>query len=107
MGVLGCLVTARTKELAIRAAIGAKPGSLVRLVMGQGLVPVAAGLVAGLVATRWASGFAETQLFAVDTTGAASLFVTLAIVVTASATAALLPSGRAGRIDPIGALRSE
>jgi predicted permease len=97
VGVMGSLVASRTKELAVRAAIGATPGSLVRLVVRQGLVPVAAGVVAGLVATRWASRFAEAQLFAVDTTG----------VVGATLAATVVPARRAGRVDPVSALKSE
>jgi ABC-type antimicrobial peptide transport system permease subunit len=104
---MGSLVASRTKELAVRAAIGATPGSLVRLVVRQGLVPVAAGVVAGLLATRWASRFAEAQLFAVDTTGVAALVTTTAVVVTAALAATVIPARRAGRVDPVTALKSE
>lgn len=107
VGVLGCLVAARTRELAVRAAIGATPASLVRLVIRQGLAPVAAGVVAGLVATRWASGFAEAQLFAVDTSGVGAIVMTVVAVLTAALVAAWIPSRRAGRIDPVVALRAE
>lgn len=107
VGVMGSLVVSRTKELAVRAAIGATPASLVRLVVRQGLVPVAAGVVVGLVATRWASRFAEAQLFAVDTTGVAALATTTAVVFTAALAAAVIPSRHAGRVDPVVALKAE
>jgi hypothetical protein len=107
VGVMGSLVASRTKELAVRAAIGATPGSLVRLVVRQGLSPVIAGVVVGLVATRWASRFAEAQLFAVDTTGVAAFATTTVVVFAAALAAAVIPSRRAGRVDPVVALRSE
>lgn len=107
VGVLGCLVAARTRELAVRAAIGATPGSLARLVIRQGMVPVAVGIIAGLIATRWAAGFAEAQLFVVDTQGAGALVTTAAAVIVAALVAAWIPSRRAGRIDPVVALRAE
>lgn len=106
-GVLGALVASRTKELAVRAAIGATPGSLVRLVIRQGLVPVAVGIIVGLIATRWAAGFAEAQLFAVDTQGVGALVTTTAAVMVAALAAAWIPSRRAGRIDPVVALRAD
>ncbi len=107
IGVMGSLVAARTKELAVRAAIGATPGALVRLVVRQGLVPVTFGVVVGLIATRWAAGFAEAQLFAVDTSGATALVSTALVVCVAALVAALIPARRAGRADPVVALRAE
>jgi hypothetical protein len=107
VGVVGFLVAARTRELGIRAVIGATPGSLVRLVVAQGLVPVAAGLVAGLIATRWASQLAEAQLFEVDTEGVGTLMLTAAVILIATVAAAWFPARRAGRVDPIVVLRAE
>ena len=66
-GVVAFLIAARTHEMGIRMAIGATPRSLVGLMVRQTLVPVGAGLVLGLMATRWVSQLAEQQLFKVET----------------------------------------
>jgi putative ABC transport system permease protein len=107
VGVVGNLVASRTKELAVRAAVGATPMRLILLIVGQVIVPVSSGVAIGLVGTRWASGFAEAQLFAVDTTGVTALASTVAVVLAAALVAALVPSRRAGRVDPVVALRAE
>ena len=107
VGVVGFLVVARERELGIRAAIGATPGSLVRLVIGQSLVPVGVGVAIGLMATRWASRLAEAQLFDVDTKGAATLAITAGVIVITAIAAAWLPSRRAGRVDPVIILRAD
>jgi predicted lysophospholipase L1 biosynthesis ABC-type transport system permease subunit len=106
-GVVGCLVAARARELAVRAALGGTPEALVVLVVRQGLVPVAVGLVAGLVATRWARGFAEAQFFAVDATGWTALAMTTGVVVLTSLVAVWVPSRRVARIDPTSALKAD
>ena len=107
MAALGSLIASRARELAVRAAMGATPGSLMRLTASQALAPVLVGMAAGLVATRWAAGFAEAQLFAVDTTGAAGLLVTVAIVSFAALVAVLIPSRKAMRADPAAVLKGE
>jgi hypothetical protein len=106
-GVVAFVVASRSKEMGIRVAIGAEPRALVRMMVWQALVPVGAGLAAGLLATRWLAGFAEAQLFNVNTSdpttlAAASLTVTVAAVI-----AAWLPARRASRVDPVVVLKAE
>ncbi|HET9369433.1 MAG TPA: ABC transporter permease [Vicinamibacterales bacterium] len=105
--VIAFLVAARTKELGIRMAIGAEPGSLVRHVIRQALLPVGVGLVAGLAMTRWLAKFAESQLFKVQTDDPWTLALASIVVVVAALVAAWLPARRAARVNPIVALRTE
>jgi predicted permease len=107
VGVIGFLVVSRTRELAIRTAIGATPESLTRMVVRQGLVPVVAGLIAGLIATHWAGRLAEAQLFKVDTKDMTTIVLTAIVVIVTTVIAAYLPSRRAARVNPVEVLRTE
>ncbi|HVW03812.1 MAG TPA: ABC transporter permease [Vicinamibacterales bacterium] len=107
VGVIGFLVVSRTRELAIRTAIGATPESLTRMVVRQGLVPVVAGLIAGLIATHWAGRLAEAQLFKVDTKDATTIALTAIVVIVTTVIAAYVPSRRAARVNPVDVLRTE
>jgi predicted permease len=106
-GVIAFLVTFRTHEMGIRLSIGATPRSLVALMVSQALLPVIAGLLIGLAATRWLSRFAEAQLYEVDTRDPFTLAVAASTVVVAAIIAAYLPARHASRVDPMIALRTE
>jgi len=106
-GVLVYLVGQRTRELAVRRAIGAAPGDVVRLVMGHGLRLVAVGCLLGLAgalgAARLLTGFLyETSPWDVGTYLGAATVLGLAALI-----AMLLPAVRAATIDPAIALRQE
>jgi putative ABC transport system permease protein len=106
-GVLAYLVSQRTQEIGVRLAIGATPGDVVRLFVREGaaltMVGVAGGLAGALLVTRALS----TLLFGVTTTDPltfAAVAGTLAIV---ALLACYLPARRAGRVDPMTALRTD
>ncbi len=104
-GVMALAVSTRTRELGVRAALGAGPGTLVRLVLGQGLalslVATALGLGAALAVTR----FMASMLFGV-TPGDPWTFGGVAVLLTTVAAAAtVIPARRAMRISPTIALR--
>ena len=105
--VMSFLVSSRTREIGIRIAIGAEPRALVGQMVRHALVPAAVGLAGGLLATRWLAGFAEAQLFKVDTREPLTLLVAAATVLTAAVLAAYIPARQAARVDPIIALRTE
>ena len=65
--VVAYLVAARTREMGVRLAIGASPGSLARLVIREALTPVAIGVAAGFFLIQWGKKLAEAQLFKVET----------------------------------------
>lgn len=106
-GVVSFLVAMRTKEMAIRMAMGATPESLITFVLRQAFTPIAVGIMMGLLATHWARGLAEVQLFKVETRDPAMLVAAVLTVVLATLAAAYLPARRAGRVDPVQALRAE
>ena len=106
-GVLAFLVTRRSKELGIRLALGAQPGSLLWLVMREVLVLLVIGLLLGAPAAAGLARYVAQQLYGIqpyDPSVAAWTVVLLAMVAIA---AGLIPARRASRIDPILALRTE
>lgn len=110
LGIFGAvtfLVTVRTREMGVRLALGAPPRALVRLVVRQGLAPVAAGILVGLVATRWLRSIAEAQLIDVNARDPLTLVAVVVTVVVAAFVAAYLPARHVARVDPIGVLRAE
>lgn len=106
-GVVASSVSARTREFGIRMALGSTSARVVRLVVAQSIGTVIVGLIAGLLATRWLSGLAESQLFDVDVNDPATLAAAVLTVTVAALAAAYLPARRAGRIDPAVAQRVE
>ena len=106
-GVLAFVVRGRRRELAIRAAVGAGPASILRLVVRQGLGLVSVGVVIGgvgaLAAGRVVAGF----LFGVEPADPGVLAVTAAALLSVSALASYLPARQATRIDPQRALADQ
>lgn len=106
-GVMSYLVVQRTREIGIRLALGATPGRVVQLVTGRGLILTAVGITIGLVAAALLARFLETMLFAVKGTDLATFASAAIVLLLAAATASYIPARRAGRVDPLTALRAE
>jgi predicted permease len=106
-GIVSFLVARRTREIAIRTAIGAEPRHVRALVMRQALAASAVGLVVGVAVGRWLSRSLESLLYGVQAgdwwTIAAGTLLVLAIVIVAT----WLPATRALRISPTMALKIE
>ena len=106
-GVLAYLVSQGTRELAIRMALGATVGGVLRLVVGHALAIAGAGIACGLVAAWLAAGLLEALLFEVRATDPATFAaVALGLGVVALG-AAITPAVRAARIDPARTLSAE
>ncbi len=103
--VIAYAVTQRTRELGIRAALGANRDDILRLVMRQtiflGLFGVALGVSASFGLTRWLGSL----LYDVGTGDSTVLVGASALLITAALTASFIPALRASRVDPLIALR--
>jgi len=106
-GVVSQAVSQRTAEFGIRMALGAEARRIGASVVGQGLVPVALGLVAGLVIAAGVGQLMRSLLYDVSPTEAVPLAVVCVILLSVATVASLIPAWRASRIDPMLALRTE
>lgn len=105
-GAFAFLVTARQRELGIRLAIGATPQALHRLVLGDALLVIGAGIVLGLLATAALSAIARHLAWALPALDATTLAIILAAICVAGLAAVLPAARRAARIAPQDCLRS-
>jgi predicted permease len=106
-GVMAYAVGQRSNEIGLRIALGASTGSLLRLILGQGMVLTTAGLALGLAAAVAGTRLMESMLFQVrpnDPLVYLAVSVLLGIV---TIVASCVPAWRASRIDPLTAIRWE
>jgi ABC-type antimicrobial peptide transport system permease subunit len=106
-GVLAFVVARRSREIGIRIALGAERGRVVRLVLREMLASILVGIAAGVSGGLVGGRFVSNQLFGVTAADPLVFGVSIGAVLAASVAAALIPSWRASRIDPIRALRYE
>jgi putative ABC transport system permease protein len=106
-GVISYSVAERTREIGIRAALGAAPGDIVRLIVGGGLAVVSAGLAVGIVGAIAATRFLESSLFEVSATDPATFGAVAGVLLLVAIVAQAVPIARAMRVDPSIALRQE
>jgi predicted permease len=103
-GVLAYLVTQRRREIGIRIALGSSAGAIFELVLREGLVLIAGGLVLGAIGAIVLRRSLESQLFGVSAADPVVLAAVTAILAAVAVLACALPARRATRIDPIVAL---
>jgi putative ABC transport system permease protein len=105
--LISLVVTARTREIGVRIALGASSPQIMRLVFGGAAQMLSGGIVLGLVLTFAAERVIKTVLFGVSPLDFLTLAITVAVLGIVSAIAAFLPARRAAAIDPLEAMRSE
>jgi predicted permease len=106
-GVLAFSVSARTREIGVRLAVGATPAQILTQVLKEGLVIVAVGITAGAVFGYGLTRLASASLGAIHMPGALPVAAAAAVLVAAALFASIVPAARASRVDVLQALRSE
>ena len=106
-GLFSWSVATRTRELAIRLTLGAKPSSVGALVIGQSAVLVIVGVVIGLVIIRLAESALARVVFGVTTSDVMALATASVLLLLAALVACVPPALRAMRVDPVEGLRAE
>jgi hypothetical protein len=104
-GVTAYAVGRRRIELGIRMALGAEPGAVVRLIVGRVVLLTAVGVIAGTMATIWASRLVRTLLYGIDAQDPATIAGAVAVIAIVGLVAGWLPARRAARIEPAAVLR--
>jgi len=100
-------VALRTRELGVRAALGATHASLKGTVMKDGLRPVLVGIVLGGVSAFGATRLISSTLYGVEKHDAMTFTLVIAVISLVGTVALYVPARRAARIDPVIALRAE
>ena len=100
-------VARRTREMAIRGALGATRQRIVRMIVGQSLVPVAAGLAAGAVAAAFATRAVAALTFGIAAVDSVAFVSAALVMLLVPAGAAFLAATRSTHLEPMQALRVE
>jgi predicted permease len=106
-GAVAYTVEQRAGEIGVRMALGAQAIDVVRLVVMQGMVPVASGLAIGLAGTLALGRLIVAQLYQTSPFNPILLSLTVVALGLAALLACLIPAHRATHVDPMNALRAE
>ena len=106
-GVLSFSVSSRSRELGIRAALGAERSRLLRGIVGEGLALAALGLFVGVAGALALTRFMQGLLFGVEPSDPLTFVGVALVLLLVTIGASLLPAWRAARTDPAIALRTE
>ena len=106
-GVISLLVTRRRQEIGIRIALGARPGSILSMVVRRGMTLAGVGVLLGLAGALMMTRALTSLLYGVTRFDALTFTVAPAILASVALLACLIPAGRAATVDPVIALREE
>jgi putative ABC transport system permease protein len=105
-GVLSYSVAQRTREIGVRAALGAEPRDIISLVVRQGLLVTLGGVIVGVAIAAALARYLTTLLYGVAARDTTTFVVVPLAVLCVAAAACFFPARRAARVDPLKALRS-
>ena len=106
-GVIAQLVAERTREIGIRIALGGDQRAVQRLVVRQGMMPAAIGVVAGLVLAPAVTLLTRGMLVGVSPFDPVTFLAVVVLLLAVALVACWMPARRAARVDPMVALRNE
>jgi predicted permease len=106
-GAMSYIVTQRTGEIGVRLALGAAPGSVVRMIVRQGGIVALAGVTVGLAAAFAGGRLIESLLYGVSPRDPGVLAGTTAVLLCVVLLACWLPARRASLLNPLDALRTD
>jgi ABC-type antimicrobial peptide transport system permease subunit len=106
-GILSYLVTERRREIGIRMALGANRGSVLGMVLGQGMLLAVAGVVIGVIGALVVNRVMTTLLFGVEPTDPVTIVGVVGAIGSVALLACYLPARRATLVDPMLVLRDE
>jgi ABC-type antimicrobial peptide transport system permease subunit len=106
-GVTAYGVEQRTSEFGVRLALGAAPGDLLRLILGQGMRLAVIGIIVGVIGALGITPLLKSFLFGIKPTDALTIGVAASILAAVAFLACVIPARRATRVDPMVALRHD
>src|SRR5215467_1613045 len=106
-GIIALMVSQRVREIGIRIALGARPSSILQMILGKGLLLAGLGVAIGIVGAMTLAGLVKSLLFEVPPTDVITFGTVGLTLLLAAAVASFLPAKRAASVDPNVALRAE
>ena len=106
-GVIAYTVSRRSREIAIRSAVGAQPEDILRLLVGQAAKPILAGLIVGGFASVFLTRTLAGILYQVSARDPLTFAVVPVLLAVGALAACLVPARRALRLDPMTILRKD